>query len=99
MAKTIPLSEAQNTLAVLIHCLAPDEVVTVTENDRPVAQIIPWPVVRVRPLRPRPPITGIPQAGTVPGLTVPDDFKVDMKIAGPQAGIEAAFADLQWSHR
>lgn len=79
MAKTVPLNEAQNTLAELIHCLTPDEVVTITENERPVAQIVPWPLVRARPPRPRPPVTGIPQAGTVPGLSVPADFKAPLE--------------------
>lgn len=79
MAKTVSLNEAQNTLAALIHCLAPDEVVTITENERPVAQIVPWPLVRARPPRSRPPVTGIPQAGTVPGLSVPADFKAPLE--------------------
>ncbi|WP_247215745.1 hypothetical protein [Synechococcus sp. C9] len=76
MAKTVSLNEAQNTLAELIHCLAPDEVVTITENERPVAQIIPWSLVQASPPRPRPPVTGIPKAGRYEGqFTVPDDFK------------------------
>ncbi len=79
MAKIVPLNEAQDTLAELIHCLAPGEVVTITENERPVAQILPWPLVRTRPPRPRPPATGIPQIGSVPGLVVPDDFKAPLE--------------------
>ncbi len=35
---TITLQEAQSTLAELVHRLAPGEGVTITENDRPVAQ-------------------------------------------------------------
>jgi prevent-host-death family protein len=75
----ISLSEAQNTLADLIHRLTPGEVVTITENDRPVAQIVPFPAGRTRRPRPRPPVTGIPRAGSVPGLIVPDDFKAPLE--------------------
>jgi prevent-host-death family protein len=71
----ISLSEAQNTLSELIHRLTPGEVVTITENDRPLAQIVSYPAIRHRPPRPRPPVTGIPRAGSVPGLVVPEDFK------------------------
>jgi antitoxin (DNA-binding transcriptional repressor) of toxin-antitoxin stability system len=72
---TISLNEAQSTLAELVHRLAPGEVVMITENERPVAQLIPFPVIRTRPPRPRPPITGIPKAGQYEGrLVVPDDF-------------------------
>ena len=79
---TISLSEAQNTLCELIHRLAPGETVTITENDRPVAQIVPFPAIRTRPPRPRPPVTGVPRAGSVPGLVVPDDFKAPLKELG-----------------
>ena len=74
---TISLNEAQSTFAELIHRLAPGEVVTITENDRPVAQIVPLPAIGTRP--PRPLVTGVPRAGTVPGLVVPDDFKVPLE--------------------
>ncbi|MGA2705831.1 MAG: hypothetical protein ABSH35_32710 [Isosphaeraceae bacterium] len=48
----------------------------ITENDRPVARLIPVPIVRQRPPRPRPPVTGVPKAGQDEGrLVVPDDFK------------------------
>ena len=58
-----------------VHRLAPGDVVTITENDRPVAQIVPFPVIKRRPPRPRPPVTGIPKAGQYEGrLVVPDDF-------------------------
>jgi antitoxin (DNA-binding transcriptional repressor) of toxin-antitoxin stability system len=63
-------------LAELVHRLAPGEVVTITENDRPVAQLVPVSLVRQRPPRPRPPVTGVPKAGQYAGrLVVPDDFK------------------------
>lgn len=75
MTKTVSLNEAQHTLPALIHSLATDEVVTITENDQPVAQIVPCPLISVRPPRRRPAATGIPKAGTAPGLVVPDNFK------------------------
>ena len=76
---TISLNEAQSTLSELIHRLAPGEVMTITENDRPVAQIVPFPAIKTWPPRPRPPITGVPRAGTVAGLIVPDDFKAPLE--------------------
>jgi len=73
---TVTLQEAQSNLAELVHRLAPGEDVTITENDRPVARIIPIPLVAPRPPRPRPPVTGVPKAGQYEGrLVVPDDFK------------------------
>ena len=73
---TISLQEAQANLAELVHRLVPGEGVTVTEIDRPVARLIPAPIVRQRPPRPRPPATGVLEAGQDEGrLVVPDDFK------------------------
>lgn len=73
---TISLHDAQARLADLIHGLAPGKVLTITEDDRPVARLIPLPLVRQRPHRPRPPVTGVPKAGRYEGrLVVPDDFK------------------------
>jgi antitoxin (DNA-binding transcriptional repressor) of toxin-antitoxin stability system len=73
---TITLQEAQANLAELVHRLAPGEGVTITENDRPVARLIVPLVAPTRPPRPRPPITGVPKAGSCEGLfVVPDDFK------------------------
>ncbi len=73
---TITIQEAQANLTELIHRLAPGDAVTITENDRPVARLIPAPVVRQCPPRPRPPVTGVPKAGQYEGrLVVPDDFK------------------------
>jgi antitoxin (DNA-binding transcriptional repressor) of toxin-antitoxin stability system len=72
---TITLPEAQASLADVIHRLAPGERITITENDQPVAQlVVPW-LFPQRPPRPRPPVTGVPRPGTVPGLVVPDNFK------------------------
>ncbi len=73
---TITLQEAQANLAELVHQLVPGEGLTITENDRPVARLIPMPTVQQRPPRPRPPVTGVPKAGGCEGLiVVPDDFK------------------------
>ena len=73
---TIFLQEAQANLAELVHRLVPGEGVTITENDRPVARLIPVPIVRQRPPWPRPPVTGVPKAGQDEGrLVVPDDLK------------------------
>jgi antitoxin (DNA-binding transcriptional repressor) of toxin-antitoxin stability system len=73
--KTIPLTEAQQRLVDLVHQLSPGDVVLLTENDEPVAQIVPWPVLRRRPPRPRPPVTGTPRLGQYQGrLVVPPDF-------------------------
>jgi prevent-host-death family protein len=73
---TITLTEAQARLADLVHGLSPGEVLTITENDRPIARLVPVPLVRQRLPRPRPPVTGVPRAGQYEGrLVVPDDFK------------------------
>jgi antitoxin (DNA-binding transcriptional repressor) of toxin-antitoxin stability system len=73
---TITLHEAQSRLVELMHGLSPGEVLTITENDRPVARLVPIPLVRQRPPRPRPPVTVLPKAGQYEGrLIVPDDFK------------------------
>lgn len=78
--KTIALNEAQRTLVELIHRLVPGEVVTITENERPVARLVPITSLQVRPPRPRPPITGVPKAGALAGrLVVPDDFKAPLE--------------------
>ncbi len=76
---TITLQEAQSNLTELVHRLSAGQVVTITENDRPVAQLTFVPSIRQRPFRPRPPVTGVPRAGTVPGLAVPDDFKAPLE--------------------
>jgi len=71
---TVSLNE-NSPLAEVIRHLVPDQVLIIVENDRPIARVIPVPAIRTRPLRVRPPVTGVPRAGTVPGLIVPDDFK------------------------
>jgi antitoxin (DNA-binding transcriptional repressor) of toxin-antitoxin stability system len=73
---TISLHEAQANLTDLVHGLAPGQVLTITENDRPVARLVAAPIIHQRPPRPRPPVTGVPKAGQYEGrLVVPDDFK------------------------
>jgi prevent-host-death family protein len=42
---TVTIKEAQSDLADLIHRLAPDEEVVITENGQPVARLVPTPVV------------------------------------------------------
>jgi prevent-host-death family protein len=72
---TVTIQEAQANLPDLIHKLTPGDVVMITENNRPVAQIVPFPAIQTRPPRTRPPVTGIPKAGQYEGrLVVPDDF-------------------------
>lgn len=75
----ITLQEAQTSLADLIHRLVPGERITITENGRPVAQLDVPCLFPQRPPRPRPPFTGVPRAGTVPGLVVPEDFKAPLE--------------------
>ncbi len=72
----ITVQEAQTTLPDLIHRLPAGEWVVITENGKPVAQlIVPFVFVQQTP-RPRPPVTGVPKAGSLEGqLVVPDDFK------------------------
>ena len=73
---TITLQEAQSNLAELVHRLAPGEGVTITENDRPVARLAVPLIAPAHSPRPRPPVTGVPKAGSCEGrLVVPDDFK------------------------
>lgn len=74
---TVTLEEAQSGLADLIHGLQPGQVVLITENARPVAQLTPAVAVATqRAVRTRPPVTGTPQAGRLKGLiAVPDDFE------------------------
>ncbi len=60
----------------LVHRLAPDEGVTIMEDNRAVARLIVPVVVAAPPPRPRTPVTGTPKAGQKEGrLVVPDDFR------------------------
>lgn len=42
---TVTLKEAQSALADLIHRLTPGEEVVITENDQPVARLVPAPLI------------------------------------------------------
>ena len=42
---TVTIKEAQSTLADIIHRLSPGEEVVITENDQPVARLVPPPTV------------------------------------------------------
>ena len=55
---TVTLKEAQSALADLIHRLSPGEEVVITENDRPVAWLVPTPAM---------PKTAHRQLGTMKG--------------------------------
>ena len=58
---TITIQEAQTRLPELIHRLAPGEEVIITENDRPVARLVPTaPTPAKRP----------PQFGTLKGTVL-----------------------------
>ncbi len=74
---TITLQNAQTSLADLVHGLAPGKEVTITENDRPVARLVPVSAAELPPttlISPNWP--GYPYAGSCEGLfVVPDDFK------------------------
>jgi antitoxin (DNA-binding transcriptional repressor) of toxin-antitoxin stability system len=73
---SITLQEAQTNLVELVHKLAPGDLLIITENDQPVARLEPVSAVPPRQPRPRPPVTGVPKAGSLKGLLViPDDFK------------------------
>jgi antitoxin (DNA-binding transcriptional repressor) of toxin-antitoxin stability system len=76
---TISVAEAQTKLADLIHSLAPGDEVLLTENERPVARIVPTPAPETR--KPREPGT---MRGTVlymaPDFDAPlEDFKEYME--------------------
>ena len=73
---SVTLQEAQSHLADLVHHLAPGDEMTITENHQPVARLVAVTLKQRRSARPRPPVTGIPKAGSLEGLlVVPDDFK------------------------
>ena len=77
---TITLQDAQAQLAELVHQLTPGDEITITENETPVARLVRMPVLIQRPLRPRPPVTGIPKAGRWEGkLVVPPNFKESLE--------------------
>jgi prevent-host-death family protein len=59
---TVTIEEAQNKLGALIHRLNPGEEVVITENDQPVARLVP----AVPPCEPR----KVPQLGTLRGTVL-----------------------------
>lgn len=59
---TITIQDAQDRLAELIHRLTPGEEVVITEDDRPVARLIPAP----SPPQPR----RVPRLGTLRGTVL-----------------------------
>jgi antitoxin (DNA-binding transcriptional repressor) of toxin-antitoxin stability system len=42
---TVSLKEAQDNLPELIHQLSPGEELVITENDQPIARVLPTPLV------------------------------------------------------
>ncbi len=68
----IPVSEAQRLLPELLSSVeAGEEVEIRAENGR---------TYRLAPSRPRPPLTGVPKAGSCKGLfVVPPDFKAPLE--------------------
>ncbi len=59
---TVSIEEARNKLSELIHLLAPGEEVVITENDQPVARLVP----AAPPLEPR----KVPRMGTLRGTVL-----------------------------
>jgi antitoxin (DNA-binding transcriptional repressor) of toxin-antitoxin stability system len=72
---TVTLKEAQSALADLIHRLAPGEEVVITENDQPVARLIPTPPT---------PRVARRQLGTMKGtvLSMAPDFDAPLEDFG-----------------
>ncbi len=76
---TVTIEEARNTLSELIHRLTLGEEVVITENDQPVARLVPT----APPYEPR----KVPRLGTLRGTVLSmehfddplDDFKEYMK--------------------
>jgi antitoxin (DNA-binding transcriptional repressor) of toxin-antitoxin stability system len=46
---TISIQEAQARLSEIIHGLTPGEEVVITENDQPVARLVPTPPLHTKP--------------------------------------------------
>jgi len=64
---TVTIQEAQSRLTDLIHRLSPGEEIVITENDQPVARLVPTPAVTEKKSR---------QLGTMKGsvLSMAADF-------------------------
>lgn len=69
---TVTIQEAQATLSDLIHRLAPGEEVVITENDQPIARLVPTPATPQRKRR---------QLGTMKGtvLYMAPDFDAPLE--------------------
>ena len=66
----VTLTEAQQRLPELLAAAEAGELVEIRSETGRSVRLIPSPV------RPRPPVTGVPKAGSCEGLfVVPDDFK------------------------
>ena len=78
---TLTLEEAPTGLAELVHGLSPGQIVTITENERPIAQLIPLSLEKHTPSLPvNPNWPGYPHPGSLAGLlVVPDDFKESLE--------------------
>lgn len=48
---TVTIQQAQSALSELIHRLSPGDEVVITENDRPVARLVPTPETPKKPSR------------------------------------------------
>jgi prevent-host-death family protein len=76
---TVTIEEAKNTLSELIHRLTPGEEVVITENDQPVARLVPT-AASCEPRK-------VPRLGTLRGTVLSmedfddplDDFKEYME--------------------
>ena len=76
---TVTIQEAQSRLTDLIHRLSPGEEVVITENDQPVARIVPTSAVANRKAR---------QLGTMKGsvLYMAPDFDAPLEDFKEYAG-------------
>ena len=71
---TVTIQEAQSRLTDLIHRLSPGEEIVITENDQPVARLVPAPAVAVASKKAR-------QLGTMKGsvLSMAPDFDAPLE--------------------
>lgn len=69
---TVTIKEAQSALADIIHGLSPGDEVVITENDQPVARLVPTPAIPKRARR---------QLGTMKGsvLSIAPDFDAPLE--------------------
>ncbi len=69
---TVTIQDAQSRLTDLIHRLSPGEEIVITENDQPVARLVPTPAVASKKAR---------QLGTMKGsvLSMAPDFDAPLE--------------------